>query len=419
MTEANSDSTLILPALLFDGTGSSAKTDQAVLIADGAISAVGDSGRIVASAPPSSETIELGSACLTPGLIDGHTHLSLAGDDRDYIGQFADSDEVMVLTGAMNMCKHLAAGITSIREHGARNMVGFALKEGWSRGYIPGPTMLVSGRPLTCTGGHFHMCNEVADGEAEIRKSVRRLVHDGADYIKIMASGGGTIGTEPGVASYSQEELHAAVHEAANFGRVTAAHCRARESMLRAVKAGIHLIEHAEFLDPEMNYSFDPKLAEMMVDSGVWVSPTIQASISYQRSLQLEQLREANQLTSAQAVELDELLDKRTRRLEVLRRMLEYDLRERIVPGTDSGVRNLAFGHMDFELRLLVEVGFTPAEALKAATAIAATAVGLNDRGTIEPGKVADLAAFEGDPTKDIEALSQVVAVFQAGRRVH
>ena len=419
MTDRNGNSTLILPALLFDGTGSAAKPDQAVLIAAEAIVAVGDKEQIVANAPPTAETIELSSACLTPGLIDGHTHLSLAGDDRDYTGMFADSDEVMVLTGAMNMREHLAAGITSIREHGARNMVGFALKEGLDRGYIPGPSMLVSGRPLTCSGGHFHMCNEVADGDAEIRKSVRRLVHEGADYIKIMASGGGTPGTTPGIASYTQEELHAAVHEAANFGRVTAAHCRARESMLRAVKAGIHLIEHAEYLDPNNNYSFDPKLTEMMVDSGVWVSPTIQASTGYQLTLELERRRDTSQLTPAEEVELGELLERRTGRLEVLRRMLEYDLRERIVPGTDSGVRYLAFGHMDFELRLLVEVGFTPAEALKAATATSATAVGLEDRGTIEPGKVADLAAFAGDPTKDIGALSRVEAVFQAGRRVY
>ena len=95
------------------------------------------------------------------------------------------------------------------------------------------------------------MCNETADGPDEIRRSVRRLVHEGADYIKIMASGGGTVGTIPGRASYSVEELHAAVHEAHHFHRLTAAHCRAKESMVRAVESGIDLMEHAEFLDPD------------------------------------------------------------------------------------------------------------------------------------------------------------------------
>ncbi len=412
------DSTIILPDLLFDGSGAKAKKEQAVRIAGGLICAVGDRQALLAETPPGEEIVELPDACLTPGLIDGHTHLSLAGDDRDYTSLFADSDEVMVLTGAMNMRRHLRAGITTIREHGARNMVGFALKEALGRGCVPGPTMMVSGRPITCTGGHFHMCNEEADGEEEVRKSVRRLVHEGADYIKIMASGGGTVGTNPGRASYSQEELHAAVHEAANLGRVTAAHCRAKESMMRAVKAGIHLIEHAEFLDPDCNYDFDPKLAEMMADSGVWVSPTIQASTGYQRALALEARRYAGELSEDEESELEVLLEKRARRLEVLRRMLEYDIRDRIVPGTDSGVRYLAFGHMDLELRLLVEVGFTPAEAMRAVTSISAAAVGLVDRGTIEPGKVADLAAFTGDPTADITALGSVAAVFQSGRRI-
>ena len=102
-----------------------------------------------------------------------------------------------------------------------------------------------------------------------------------------------------------------------------------------------------------------------------------------------------------------------------MRRLLEYDLRDRIVPGTDSGVRDLAFGHVDYELQLLVRTGFTAAEALTATTRIAAEAIGLGrEIGTIEPGKAADLAAFDGDPSRDIRALSRVVAVFQAGRRI-
>ncbi|MCH6575659.1 MAG: amidohydrolase family protein, partial [Bacteroidetes bacterium] len=252
---------------LTDGISKSSKTDQAILITDGRITAVGPREVVQQHTPPEAEIIDLGPACVAPGLIDGHTHLSLAGDGRSYVEMFADTDEMMVLTGAMNLQRHLAAGITTIREHGARNRVGFTLKEGLARGYISGPRMLVSGRPITCTGGHFHMCNEIADGEAEIRRSVRRLVHEGADYIKIMASGGGTKGTIPGLASYTTAELHAAVHEAHHFHRLTAAHCRAKESMVRAVEAGIDLMEHAEFLDPDDQLRFDPKLAEMMAES--------------------------------------------------------------------------------------------------------------------------------------------------------
>lgn len=405
--------------LLADCVSGSSRRGRALLVREGRIQAVGARDEILKSAPPETSVIDLGRACLAPGLIDSHTHLSLAGDGRHYADMFSDSDEMMVLTGAMNMKRHLDAGITTIREHGARNRVGFTLKSGLARGYIPGPRMLVSGRPITCTGGHFHMCNEVADGEAEIRRSVRRLVHEGADYIKIMASGGGTLGTIPGVATYTVEELHAAAHEAHHFHRLTAAHCRAKESMRRAVEAGIDLMEHAEFLDPDDRMRFDPKIAEMMAESGIWISPTLQTWCNYPRVLELRRKRDSGEAAPGEESELDRLEERMERRLEVMRRMLDYCLRERIVPGTDSGVFNIAFGHLDYDLQILHKVGFTPSECLASATRISAEAIGLQDEiGTIEPGKRADLVALDGDPNQDVTAFSRVVAVFQAGRRV-
>ena len=404
---------------LVDGISTTVKTDQAILVTNGRIDAVGHQEDIAKQTPPNTQVIDLGDVCITPGLIDGHTHLSLAGDGRSYVQMFSETDEMMVLTGAMNLQRHLAAGITTIREHGARNSVGFTLKEGLERGYIPGPRALVSGRPITCTGGHFHMCNETADGEAEMRRSVRRLVHEGADYIKIMASGGGTVGTIPGRASYSVAELHAAVHEAHHFHRLTVAHCRAKESMVRAVEAGIDLMEHAEFLDPDGELRFDPKIAEMMAESGIWISPTLQAWTGYPRIVELRGKQEIGTISADERTELEQLETRAEVRLDVMRRMLDYDLQDRIVPGTDSGVGNLAFGHLDYDLQLLVQVGFTPAEALISATRISAEAIGMaDDIGTIAPGKIADLVAFESDPTNDVDAVSRVTAVFQAGQRV-
>jgi len=411
--------TLIRAARLADGLSTSSQPNQAVLISDGRIRAVGAADTIASQTPPDTETIDLGDTTLTPGLIDGHTHLSLAGDGRSYVEMFSESDEMMVLTGAYNLRRHLDAGITTLREHGARNKVGFAIKEALSRGYIAGPRMQVSGRPITCSGGHFHMCNEVADGPDEIRRSVRRLVHEGADYIKIMTSGGGTAGTLPGRASYSVEELHAVVHEAHHFHRLTAAHCRAKESMVRAVAAGIDLMEHAEFLDPDHEMRFDPDLAEKMAECGIWISPTLQAWTNYGSIVDLEQKRDRGELSPAAASQLQALSDRAEKRLDIMRRMLDYCRIDRIVPGTDSGVGSLAFGHLDYDLRLLVKVGFTPGEALLSATRISAEAIDMADElGTIEPGKSADLAAFKGDPTEDVLALSEVAAVFQAGVRV-
>ena len=106
-------------------------------------------------------------------------------------------------------------------------------------------------------------------------------------------------------------------------------------------------------------------------------------------------------------------------RLDVMRKMLDYGMRDRIVPGTDSGVSRLAFGHLDYDLQLLVQVGFTPAEAFLSATRVSAEAIGMGDEiGTIEVGKAADLVALEGDPTQDVEACSRVSAVFLGGEQV-
>ncbi len=406
--------TLIRAALLADGLGGLARPGIEVLVRDGRIAAVG--ARL--ESPPTAQVVDLGRACLTPGLIDGHTHLGLSGDGRPYAEMFAESDEMMVLIGARNLRLHRDAGITTLREHGARNQVGFVLREGVRRGLIPGPRMQVSGRPLTCTGGHFHMCNEVADGEEEIRRSVRRLVHEGADYIKIMASGGGTAGTLPGLASYSTGELRSAVHEAHYFHRLTAAHCRATDSMRRAVEAGIDLMEHAEFLDPDGELRFDPELAAMMAESGIWISPTLQAWTRYGRMAELRVRRGA--LSPGEEEELRQLEARAELRLDLLRRLLDYKgMRERLVPGTDSGAGAITFGHLDYDLQLLHQTGLSPAEVLESATRISAAAIGAEkDLGTIEVGKVADLAAFDGDPTRDVAAFSRVVAVFQEGVRV-
>ena len=410
---------LIKPERLFDATGTTSVAHRAVLLQDGRIVAVGATAEVERQAPPNAERIELAGATLAPGLIDGHTHTSLAGDGRTYAEMFSESDELMVLTGVMNLRKHLAAGVTTIREHGARNRVGFAIREGLQRGYYGGPRMLVSGRPLTRTGGHFHFCNETADGVDKVRRSVQRLVREGADYIKVMASGGGTEGTIPSRASYTTDELRAVRHEAHHLGVLTAAHCRAGESMRRAVEAGIDLIEHAEFLEAGERLVFDPKLAELMAESEMYVSPTLQAWTRYPLIAELTAKRESDTITPEESQRLAELEQRMETRLDVMRRMLDYGFQDRIVPGTDSGPGVLAFGHMDYDLQLLVRTGFSPGEALRAATQVAATASGMADEiGTIEPGKVADLVAFDGDPTVDIGAVSRVRAVFQAGGRV-
>ena len=418
MAHCNNKILIIQAGHLVDGLGGPTKTDQAITIENGRIQSIDPIKLVEDRLSPEMDVFDLSDFCVVPGLIDAHTHLSLSGDGRTYEEMFSESDEMMVLSGALNMRRHLIAGITAIREHGARNRIGFTLKEGLSRGYIAGPRMFVSGRPITCTGGHFHFCNEIADGEEEIRKSVRRLIHEKADYIKIMASGGGTAGTFPGRASYSKSELQAAVHEAHRFQRLTVAHCRAKDSMVNAIEAGIDLMEHAEFLDPDERCRFDPKIAEMMAESDIWISPTLQTLTRFPRMRLFRNKLEDGSISPGEEKELKRLEELAENHLDIVRRMLDYGMLERIVPGTDSGVPGIAFGHLDYDLELLVRVGFSPSQAFAAATRISAEAIGQAEEiGVIEPGKIADLIALDGDPTIDISAVSRVKAVFIGGKQ--
>jgi imidazolonepropionase-like amidohydrolase len=409
---------LLYCAGLADGTGQATLRDAAVRIEDGRVKAVGPIEALRSAADEETIECDFRPYWIAPGLIDEHTHLSLAGDGRSYEEMDEDPDEILILAGVRNLQRHLAAGVTTLRDNGARNRVGFLLREGVRRGYLPAPRMLVCGRPVTCAGGHMHWCNGSADGELDIRKAVRRLVHEGADHIKVVASGGGTRGTIPGRASYSVAELRAAADEAHALGRLTVVHCRAKESMLRAIEAGLDLMEHAEFLEPDGEMRYDAAISERMRDAGMYVSPTLQAA-GYPTVLELRARREADGLTREEEVRLAAVERRLDTRVEHFGRMLEAGLLARMVAGSDSGCGNLAFGHLDYDLQLMVRGGMTAMQVLVSATKVTAEAIGFGDSiGTVEPGKLADLIVVNGDPSTDITALSRVRAVFQGGVQV-
>ena len=239
-----------------------------------------------------------------------------------------------------------------------------------------------------------------------------------ADHIKIMASGGGTLGTVPGRPSYTTAELRAATDEAHMFGRLTVAHCRAKESMVRAIHAGLDLMEHAEFLDPDGEMRYEPRIAEMMLEAGIYISPTLQAA-GHPTVLELRTKRETAVLSSAEEARLVAAEKRVETRVDHFGRLLEAGLLPRMVAGSDSGCGNLAFGHLDYDLTLMVRGGMSPSQVLQSATRVTAEAIGFGDQiGTLEVGKIADLIVVPADPSQDISALSRVEAVFQCGRRV-
>ena len=268
--------TIIRAKALIDGTGAP-PLDNAVVVVDGSkITMVGRQGDPV-PAGPEARVIDYPEGYLLPGLVDVHTHTIFSAASNNYEDDIdRDNDEVLILRAAQNSYAHIKAGVTSMRDNGARNNVTFNLRRAAEMGLVTTPRLLLCGRPVTVTGGHFWWCNEEADGVDGVRKAVRRLIKDGADHIKIMASGGGTLTTNNRNRSFSTEELRAIVDEAHNRGKLTTAHACATEGMRRALDAGVDMMEHALFVEPDDSYVFDASIAERIAEQGTFISPTVQ-----------------------------------------------------------------------------------------------------------------------------------------------
>lgn len=404
--------TVIRAKALIDGTGAPPVRNAAVVVEGSRIAAAGPEEAVEAPRGPDVRELDFPEGYLLPGLIDAHTHLMFGAGEATYEEVIErDSDEIMLLRAARNAHIHLHAGVTTLRDCGARNRVTFDLRKGVDQGLSLAPRLLLSGRPVTVTKGHFWWCNGEAEGVKGVRKAVRELVRDGADFIKIMASGGGTAGTDNRRPSFSVEELWAIVDEAHNQGVPTTAHCIATQSIVNALDAGVDSIEHATFIEPDGSYRFNPGIAERIASQGVRISPTVQTG--YRRREKLLAMREeGHALTPEDKIRLDDLQIKCERQVEFLGRLWsEWGVT--IVAGTDA---ISSFGDYCLGLELQVEAGMSTAEVIRSATGVAAQAVGLDHLvGTVEPGKEADLIVVDQDPLTDIRALRSMRMVMQRG----
>jgi len=380
--------------------------DQVIVIEGDKIVAVGPASNPQAGAGGSS--IDLSTSTVLPGLIDGHTHLT--GDPRN-IGYQSLGLSVPreALIGARNARLTLQAGFTTVRNVAASGYSDVALRDAINAGDIPGPRMLVSGPPLSITGGHcdnnllpyeYHATSDgAADGIEAVQHKVREIIKYGADLIKICATGGVlSKGDDPQASQYTLEEMKAIVADAHRLGRKVAAHAHGAQGIRWASEAGVDSVEHASYID-------DAAIAEMK-KNGTYLVPTL-----YLGDWFLENA-EKNHVP-------DFLLVKAKAVMPAARKNVAHAFASgvKVAFGTDAAV--YPHGLNAHEFAVMVKLGLGPLQAIQAATVNDADLLGWSDKvGTIEPGKWADIIAVDGDPVKVGTTLEHVKFVMKGGEVV-
>jgi imidazolonepropionase-like amidohydrolase len=407
---------LIKVGRLIDGVHDVPRPKMAVRIRGDRIDLVCPQTDLAGSPDEAGEVIDLPDCTLLPGLIDCHTHLGMPGNGLSVDQHDQEGDDVHLLDGVRNSRLALATGVTTVRECGGWRNVVFSLKDGIRRGIVPGPRIVACGRPVTITGGHCWMMGSVADGVDEVRKTVRRLVQDGADFIKVMGSGGSTKGSAPERASYTVPELQAIVEESHLRSRLVGVHALATRSIANSLEAGVDMIIHCFFLDPDGRLRYDPRLGEMIATRAIPVNPTIYITRTHVEVLEAK--RGTVGLTDTEARKLEESKVRADDFLGICRQLVAAGVQ--FIAGSDCGWGAYPFGQFHLELLAMEDAGLSAHQALLSSTRHAALAIGLADEiGTVEPGKQADLLAVQGDPSRDLSVLPNVAAVFQGGRRTN
>jgi imidazolonepropionase-like amidohydrolase len=402
--------TILKVGKLIDGTASRPRRNVAVRIAGDVITGIADACAV--DYGQAARVLDFSNYTLLPGLIDCHTHTSMAGDGRSVDVVDLEGDDIHLAEGVRNARIALETGVTTVRDNGAWRGVVFSLKEAIRRKIVPGPRIVACGRPVTITGGHCWMMGSVADGEDEVRRAVRRLAHDGADYIKVMASGGSTRGSLPERASFTLGEMRAIVEESHARGRLVGAHALATRSVVNCIDAGVDMIIHCMFIELDGHLRFDPEIAERIAASSAWLNPTVY--ITQTHALNLRKKRDKEGLTPAEETLLAAAEVRADEFRAICGKLKEAGIR--FAAGSDCGWGSYPFGAFELELIAMEETGLSTGEVLRAATLDAATALGIADEtGSIAIGKQADLLIVDGDPLADLRTLRNVVAVFKCG----
>ena len=379
--------------------------NQEILVEGNRIAAVGKS----VDAPDDAERIALGS-CM-PGLMDMHVHLDMQMSPQAYIKRFQANPTDYALMAAHYAKKTLMAGFTTVRNPGDSFNSTIALRNAIDEGFAVGPRIYSAGKSLATTGGHADPTNSyrfdmmgrpgpddgVLNGAASAREAVRQRYKDGADFIKITATGGVLSLAKSGMnPQFVDEELEAVIATATDYGMHVAAHAHGAEGMKRAVRAGVRSIEHGTFMDDET--------IDLMKRNGTFYVPTILAGRFVAEKAGIDGYFPDIVRPKAAAVgpQIQDTFEK------------AWKAGVRIAFGTDCGVSPHGGNGMEFVY--MVEGGMPEMDAIRSATLTAAELLGVEkELGSISAGKLADIVAVEGDPLDDISLLTEVSFVMKDG----
>ncbi len=407
-TVAHAD-TLIYAGQLIDGTGAAPVEDQTIVVADGRIKAIVDGFQ---QATANDDVIDRRNGTVMPGFIDMHTHLTSEMAEGSYIHKFTKSAADVTLDSVNYAQKTLHAGFTTVRDLGDSYNASIALRNAVNAGKVEGPRIFTSGKSVATTGGHADPTNGAKDdlypsptpadgvinGPYEAREAVRARYQDGADLIKLTVTGGvlsvAKSGQNP---QFMMDEIEGIVTTARDYGMKVTVHAHGKQGMLRAIKAGVHSIEHGTYMDQEV--------MDAMKAKGVYYVPTITAGKSVAERAKIPGFFPELVVPKAKAIGP-----------KIQGTFAEaYKHGVKIAFGTDAGVFD--HGENAREFGYMVEAGMPALEAIKAATFEAATLLGtIEDFGTLEVGKRADVVATAGNPLKDIDALSNLNLVMKDGK---
>ena len=353
--------------------------------------------------------INLKDYTVLPGLMDMHTHLSGESNPKSYMEKFYMDLDEYAYRSIPYAEKTLMAGFTTVRELGG--VISNSLRDAIRSGYVVGPRIFSAGKAIATTGGHADPSSGlnmnftgdlgpkdgVINGTSDARKAVRQRYKNGADLIKITATGGVlSVAKNSKNPQFTEQEIKAIVETAQDYDMHVAAHAHGPEGMKRAIRAGVHSIEHGTIMDGEV--------LALMKKYGTYYIPTISAGMFV--ATKAKEPGYYPQIIVPKALEIGPRL------LNTFTTAYKFGIK--IAFGTDSGVSY--HGENAKEFQYMVKGGMSEMEAIRSATVVASELLGIDDMlGTIESGKIADIIAVTGNPVKDITSLQSVVFVMKDG----